>query len=71
MIKLKVTLDRIEGDYGILITEKKKKILWPEDELPDQAEGAVFEIDIKSNEEAQASQEKLAKAILNEILKEE
>ena len=69
MKRINVVLDRIEGDYGILIiSSSKKEIQIPANELPSKKEGEAFSIEIKSENEAKASNEKLAKAILNEIL---
>ena len=70
MKKIKVVLDRIEGDYGILVTAlSKKEIQIPSSMIPTASEGDSFSVEIKSEDEAKASEEKLAKAILNEILK--
>jgi hypothetical protein len=71
MKKINVTLNRIEGDDGILITSDKKEIQIPTNELPSKKQGESFSIEVKSEEEAEASEEKLAKTILNEILKGE
>ena len=68
MKKIKVTLDRIEGNYGILIAPSREELRIPKKYFPDQKKGSVFSIDVKSEEEAKSSDEKLAKAILNEIL---
>ncbi len=71
MKKIKVVLDRIEEDYGILITQEKKEIQVPVDLLPSKKEGDSFSVEVKSEEEAKASDEKLARTILNEILKDQ
>lgn len=70
MKKIKVVLDRIEENYGILITQEKKEIQVPVEYLPSKKEGKGFSIEVKTGEEAKASDEELARAILNEILKE-
>jgi len=68
MKKINLVLDCIKGNRAILIAPDKKKVEVPAEELSSKKKGESFVIEIKSEEEAKASQEKLAKAILNEIL---
>ena len=64
-----VTIDRIEGDKAVLITQDKEAINWPKDKLPQKArEGTVLEINIIDTADKTNDNKQLAKNILNEIL---
>jgi hypothetical protein len=69
MKRIKVILDRIEGDHVILIAPDRNEIQIPKTLIPKGKKGMIFAIEIKSEEEAKKSDEILAKAILNEILR--
>jgi len=67
---LSAKIDRIEGDFVILKTDDNQEISWSKDNLPPNAkEGTKLSLELKSENQAKESQEKLAKEILNEILK--
>lgn len=69
---LSAKIDRIEGDFVILKTDDNQEISWSKDNLPPGAEKrAKLSLELKTEKEAKESQEKLAKEILNEILKRE
>ena len=67
---LKLILDRFENDKAVLKTEKgDQTIIWLKNLLPENIkEGAIFNFDIKTLEEAEAQKRKQAKDLLNEIL---
>jgi hypothetical protein len=69
MRKIKAIFDRTEGDWAILNTADQKELRIPKNSLPSARKGENFSIEIKTEEEAKSSDEKLAKVILNEILK--
>lgn len=63
---LKTTIDRIEKDQAILITEDNESITWPLSKLPKgTAEGDNLQIKII---DSKGSDKGLAKELLNEIL---
>lgn len=71
MKKTKVTVDRFEGNFAVVLAGSEtlnilKKML-PEG----TNEGDIVYIMISTDEEATKSQEEVAKALLNEVLKEE
>ncbi len=69
---LKVTLDRFEGKDAILISESGQQFNWPLKNLPDDAkEGDQFHLILANSESEKEEKEKKAKALLNEILKNE
>lgn len=66
------TLDRFEGRFGILKTEDGQTINWPQDQLPsDVEEGSQIKLVLSSAKTEEEEREKMAKAVLNEILKTE
>lgn len=69
--ELKVTVDRIEGQYAVL-TYGEGELLWPKDKLPgDVHEGDVLVLSAKRDEDATKDRTELAKTILNELLKKD
>lgn len=69
---LEVIVERLDEKNAFLKTNGSI-ICWPKDKLPPQfqKEGAVFYIFILSSQEKEIEREKLAKQILNELLKGE
>ena len=66
------TVDRFEGRYAILETDDKHEIRWPIKNLPDDVkEGSLVRLAILTSKTEQAEREKLAKTLLNDILKGE
>lgn len=69
---VRATVDRFEGKHAVLLTDDKQEIKWPIKNLPDDAkEGSLIRLIVSTNRTEQAEREKLAKALLNEILKGE
>ena len=69
---LSCTLDRFEGQFAVLATEDGQTINWPQDKLPpDAAEGSQIKLVMFSAKTEEEEREKMAKAVLNEILKTE
>lgn len=71
MSKFVVTLDRIEGEYGVLVTSKKEEILWPRHLLPNQKPGSVFNLIITYDKKAKADSENEARSLIDEITDQE
>ncbi len=68
-MNLKFTIDRIEGDKAILMTDDGNTIIWPKNKLPsDTREGMVLNFNILSDLETEKGKKELAKEILNDIL---
>jgi hypothetical protein len=64
-----LTVDRFEEDKAVLKTEDGQSIIWPKDQLPDNAhEGMVLNFAISDNKVAEKNNRQIAKDILNEIL---
>lgn len=67
--KFELVLDRFEGTNAVLLMGKKELIL-PKNILPkDAKESQIFQMSIASDKEATKAQEKTARELLNEILK--
>jgi hypothetical protein len=70
-MKVKLTIDRIEGEEAVLLTDDNTSINWPKKKLPENAYvGMPLEFFISENGQG-ADDRKLAKEILNEILDNE
>lgn len=68
--ELKVVLDRIEGDFAVL-TYGEGQINWPKAKLPDHIhEGESLVLVAKRDVDASKDRQELAKALLNDILKD-
>jgi hypothetical protein len=68
-MKVKIIIDRFEGDFAVLKTENNKTINWPIENLPEGAsEGSALFFLIGDSPETADSKRELAKDILNEIL---
>lgn len=69
---IKAVVDRFEGKFAVLVTDDKQKILWPIKNLPDDIqEGSAVRLVISTSKTDEEEREKMAKTILNEILKAE
>ena len=67
--KFEFSLDRLEGDKAVLLTEDDEELIIPAKYLPKEAkEGEVLILTISTNEAETERKEKQAKEILNEIL---
>ena len=66
---MKAILDRFENGSAVLRLENGQELVVPQAELPkDVKEGAALFILISESKTEEEAREKLAKAILNEIL---
>lgn len=67
----KGVIDRFEENRAVIMLDDGQEIIWPISELPDGlTEGEAVRIVLYTKEEDRNDREKLAKAILNEILKD-
>jgi hypothetical protein len=62
-------IDRIEGEQVIIRLPDGQEINWPKKQLLEFKEGAAVKLVIQTEGEAEQERQKLAKTILNEILK--
>lgn len=63
-------IDRFEGKKAVIATEDNQKIIWPIENLPENVgEGSSIRLVISTSATNGAEREKIAKTILNEILK--
>ncbi len=68
-MQIKVTIDRFENGSVVFKTDDRQSIIWPKNKLPENIhEGSVLMINIGTDINAENTNEKLAKDILNEIL---
>jgi len=68
---LNASIDRFEGKSAVISfgKDKKQKLLWPIKNLPDDAqEGMTVRLAISTSQSDQEETQKLARAVLNEIL---
>jgi hypothetical protein len=69
-MEIELTVDRIEGDKVVLISNDQIKFLWPKFKLPKNIkEGDVFCFSILEKKEQEEKKNQQAKELLNEILK--
>jgi hypothetical protein len=69
---VRATVDRFEGKHAILKTDDKQEIKWLIKNLPDDIkEGSLVRLVVSTNRTEQVEREKLAKTLLNDILKGE
>lgn len=67
---LLATVDRLEGSKAVLKLDDGQSLNWPVDKLPAGAvEGTQLKILLLSDKGEEEEREKMAKAVLNEILK--
>jgi len=65
-------VDRFEGKLAIIKTDDGQEISWPIKNLPEDCqEGSVIRLTLSTSKTDQEEREKIAKAILNEVLKNE
>ena len=66
---IKLTIDRIESDKAVLITDSGQTIVWPKDKLPENLhEGSALIFDIQEEKAREKKDKQTAKDILNEII---
>jgi hypothetical protein len=69
---LKATLDRFEGKQAVLKTDDGQEIVWPIKNLPDDIhEGSVVRLVLSTSQTDEEERQKMAKSLLNEILKKD
>ena len=65
-------VDRIEGNKAVLKLDDGQSLFWSMDNWPVEAsEGTVVKLVLMTDKDEEAEREKMAKAVLNEILKVE
>ncbi|MFA4872058.1 MAG: DUF3006 domain-containing protein [Patescibacteria group bacterium] len=63
-------IDRLEGDKAVIKTDDGQEIIWPIDKLSESAnEGQIVKLFIGTSKDEEKEREKIAKTILNDILK--
>jgi len=68
-MKIKLTIDRFEGEKAVLKTDSGHNIAWPKNNLPDNChEGSILFFNITTEEGFEEQKRNLAKSVLNEIL---
>ena len=69
---IKGTIERFDGKMAVIKTEDGQTINWPQKNLPDNIEqGSNVKLALQTSENEKEQQEKMAKEILNEILKKD
>ena len=63
------TIDRLEGERAIIRLQDGQEVSWPKKLLAGFKEGTVVKLLVQTEAEAELERQKLAKTILNEILK--
>jgi len=67
---LKAAIDRFEGTFAVIRTEDSQEIVWPIRNLPDNtAEGESIILLVSTSQNDTEERERIARAMLNEILK--
>lgn len=67
---LKAVIDRFEGTMAVLKFDDGQTLTWPIKNLPEDCkEGSSLRVIISTSETDQEEREKLAKTLINEILK--
>ena len=67
---LLATVDRLEGVKAVLKLDDGQSLDWPVDKLPaETVEGTQLKLWLLSDKGEEEEREKMAKAVLNEILK--
>lgn len=62
-------IDRLEGEFAVIKLADGQEIHWPKSQLTSSREGAAVKLVVHTEAEAEQERQKLAKTILNEILK--
>lgn len=70
MKKTKLVIDRFEGDYAVVSIDGKSLNIPRAILLEDVGEGDVIYLTVTKSDLEKASQEEIARAVLNEVLKE-
>jgi len=69
---LEVMLHHFEEKMAVVVTRDGQKIFWPIKNLPDDCEvGMKMRLVLRTSKTEQEDRQKLAKAVLNKILKNE
>jgi len=69
---LKGVVDRFEGDKAVVRLDDGQQVIWPVNDLPEGvSEGEAVRLVLYTAKDDEVEREELAKAILNEILKDE
>lgn len=69
---LRAVIDRFEGKAAVIKTEDGQQLHWPIKNLPDEIkEGAAARLVLSTSETDQQEREKIAKTILNQLLRTE
>lgn len=67
---LKAKIESFEGKFALIKTEDKQKLLWPIKNLPDDIQvGSLVRLVISTSKTDEEERERVAKTMLNEILK--
>ena len=67
---LKGVVDRFEGKVAVIKTDDSQEVKWPINNLPEDAEeGTSVRLVITTSKSDEEEREKIAKTMLNEILK--
>jgi hypothetical protein len=66
---LKAVIDRFEGESAVIKTDNGQEIIWPKNNLPEDAkEGAAVRLNLSTSKTDEEERAKIAKTLLNEIL---
>jgi len=69
-MKIRVVIDRFEGELAVLEIAGEGVVDWPRKFLPEGShEGAILDFDIELNPEAEAKQRKKVAALQDELLR--
>ncbi|OGF23635.1 hypothetical protein A3H09_02605 [Candidatus Falkowbacteria bacterium RIFCSPLOWO2_12_FULL_45_13] len=66
---IKLTIDRLEGNKAVLITQDGQAVVWPKNKLPaGLREGSALSFNIAEESERELKDKQTAKDIINEII---
>ena len=69
---INAVVDRLEGDFAIIRTFDQQELLWPKNNLPANIkEGSAVKLLLKTDQELEQDQQKLAQAVLREVFNNE
>jgi hypothetical protein len=69
---MKGTIDRIEENKAVIKLENGEALIWPADQLPENAKpGTAINLALVTDDNTTSEQEAIAKNVLNEILKQD
>jgi len=69
---INAVVDRLEGDFAIIRTFDQQELLWPKNNLPSNVkEGSAVQLILKTDQELEQDQQKLAQAVLREVFNNE